>query len=235
MRTLRVLPALLFATASLLAVKVADMAVRHDVFAPAVTPAAAQEDEGAGAEAEENPDIVPAIEEGRPVELGGPDDLPQSERAILESLAERRQVLEERAREMNVREDLLKAAEERIESRIEELRALEAAIGGAAAEEEARRAAQNAALVTMYETMRPKDAARIFNGLELDILIQVVEAMAPRKMADVLAAMDARAAQRVTTEIALRSTGETHQPTPPTEPGLDDLPKIEGRPSAEAQ
>ena len=46
-----------------------------------------------------------------------------SERAILERLQARRQELETRAREIDIRESLLKAAEKRIESRVEEMKA----------------------------------------------------------------------------------------------------------------
>ena len=44
------------------------------------------------------------------------------ERAVLESLQQRRQELETRAREIEVRDSLLKAAEKRIEQRLQELK-----------------------------------------------------------------------------------------------------------------
>jgi hypothetical protein len=51
-----------------------------------------------------------------------------SERAILERLQARRQELEARAREIDIRESLLKAAEKRVETRVEELKAVESRI-----------------------------------------------------------------------------------------------------------
>ena len=51
-----------------------------------------------------------------------------SERAILERLQSRRQELEARAREIDIRESLLKAAEKRVESKVEELKAVEARV-----------------------------------------------------------------------------------------------------------
>src|SRR5947199_7534241 len=57
-----------------------------------------------------------------------PDQAPrvsESERAILERLQTRRQELEQRAREVEIRESLLKAAEKRIESKVEEMKSLE--------------------------------------------------------------------------------------------------------------
>src|SRR5579864_9011329 len=50
----------------------------------------------------------------------------ESERAVLERLQARRQELEARAREIDIRESLLKAAEKKVEQRVEELKATEA-------------------------------------------------------------------------------------------------------------
>ncbi len=61
--------------------------------------------------------VVPA--QGQPVS--------PSERAILERLQSRRQELEARAREIDIRESLLKAAEKRIESKVQEMKAVEVA------------------------------------------------------------------------------------------------------------
>src|SRR6201991_1599827 len=52
-----------------------------------------------------------------------------SERALLERLQARRQELEARAREIDIRENLLKSAEKRIEGKVEELKAVESHIG----------------------------------------------------------------------------------------------------------
>ena len=77
-----------------------------------------------------------------------PDQNPQSvspsERAILERLQARRQELEQRAREIEIRESLLKSAEKRIEGRVEEAKATEAKISTATGQkaEAGRRALQ---------------------------------------------------------------------------------------------
>ena len=59
-------------------------------------------------------------------------------------------------------------------------------------------------LVEMYEAMKPKDAARIFESLDMSILLQVVERMKERKVAPVLAAMQSLSAKQLTTELAVR-------------------------------
>jgi flagellar motility protein MotE (MotC chaperone) len=54
----------------------------------------------------------------------------------------------------------------------------------------------------MYETMKPKDAAKIFDQLEIRTLLRVARAVNPRKMAPILAAMSAARAQELTSAMA---------------------------------
>ena len=119
-----------------------------------------------------------------------------SERAILERLQARRQELEQRAREIEIRESLLKAAEKRIESRVEEMKSIEAK---ASAVNDQKSEAENArfkGIITMYESMKPKDAAKVFDRLEMPVLIQIASQIAPRKMSDILGLMSPEAAER---------------------------------------
>ena len=62
-------------------------------------------------------------------------------------------------------------------------------------------------LVTMYETMKPKEAARVFDRLGQDVLVSLVLAMNPRKMAEVLAVMQPDAAEKLTVALANRARG----------------------------
>jgi flagellar motility protein MotE (MotC chaperone) len=59
----------------------------------------------------------------------------------------------------------------------------------------------------MYESMKPKDAARVFDRLGLDVLVPVVQQMNPRKMSEVLAAMAPDRAEKLT--VALATSGRT--------------------------
>ena len=147
-----------------------------------------------------------------------------AERAILERLGERRQELDARARELEIRENLLKSAEKRLDGRVNELKTLEQQSGGSAQKKEAEDAAKLKALVTMYENMKAKDAAKIFDRLEMPVLIAVVSQIKPRVMADIMAQMQPEAAERLTTELASRAVGIAPAAAPPGE-----LPKIEGR------
>jgi flagellar motility protein MotE (MotC chaperone) len=145
-----------------------------------------------------------------------------SERAILERLQSRRQELEARAREIDIRESLLKSAEKRIESKVEELKAVETRISTAAGQKTETDAARFKGIVTMYEGMKPKDAAKVFDRLEMSVLFEIASQIAPRKMSDILGLMAPEAAERLTVEMARRAG--------PDKPGaIAELPKIEGK------
>ena len=79
----------------------------------------------------------------------------------------RRQEIESRQREIDIRESLLKSAEKRIENKVEEMKAVESRISATQAEQKAAEAQRMKGLVTMYEGMKPKDAARVFDRLEM--------------------------------------------------------------------
>jgi flagellar motility protein MotE (MotC chaperone) len=145
-----------------------------------------------------------------------------SERAILERLQSRRQELEARAREIDIRESLLKAAEKRIETRVEELKGVESRISTATEQKSEADAARFKGIITMYEGMKPKDAAKVFDHLEMPVLIQIASQIAPRKMSDILGLMSTVAAERLTVELARRAA-------PDQSASAGDLPKIEGK------
>jgi flagellar motility protein MotE (MotC chaperone) len=147
-----------------------------------------------------------------------------AERAILESLQKRRAELDARAHDLDVREDLLRAAEKRVGGRIEELKDLEARVSAALQQKDEGEVARFKNVVTMYENMKAKDAAKIFDGLDIKVLLDVVKEINPRRMSDILALMAPENAQRLTVELAVRSAQK--DPAQAAE-----LPKIQGKPT----
>jgi flagellar motility protein MotE (MotC chaperone) len=146
-----------------------------------------------------------------------------SERAVLERLQARRQELETRAREIDIRENLVKSAEQKLEGRLTELKATEARITAADQQKTDAEAAQLKGLVTMYENMKPKDAARVFDRLDIAVLYQIASQIAPRKLSDIVGQMQPESAERLTVEMARRAGSDKSA-------SINDLPKIEGRP-----
>jgi flagellar motility protein MotE (MotC chaperone) len=158
----------------------------------------------------------------KPIPLEGNRAQSPAELAVLERLAQRRSEIEARAKELEMRESLLKAAEKRLEGRVSELKDLEARISNSAQQREEGDLARFKNVVTMYEAMKPKEAAKIFDRLDLKILVDVAKEINPRRMSDILAQMSPDAAQQLTVELAARNAPK-EKPT--------ELPKIEGRPT----
>lgn len=167
------------------------------------------------------PEVAP-IPDGKVVYPDPNPAVSASERAVLERLQSRRQEIETRAREIDIRENLMKSAEKRIEGRIEEMKATEARISVSAQQKSEADAARFKGLVTMYEAMKPKDAAKVFDRLELSVLFEIASQIAPRKMSDIMGQMQPEAAERLTVEMARRAGGDKSS-------SANDLPKIEGR------
>jgi flagellar motility protein MotE (MotC chaperone) len=146
-----------------------------------------------------------------------------SERAILERLQQRRQELDARMREIDIRESLLKEAEKRIETKVEEMKAVEANEKAAKDQKAQADNARFKGIVTMYEGMKPKDAAKVFDRLEMTVLIDIASQIAPRKMSDIMGLMQPEAAERLTVELARRANGDK------SAAASAELPKIEGK------
>ena len=164
----------------------------------------------------------PKAPQGTVVPVDGGRLQSPAERALLERLSERRTELDARAKEMDMRASLLAAAEKRLESRIAQLKQLEAQLNEQARIKDESETARLKNLITMYENMKPKDAARIFDRLDMRILLEVATQINPRRMSDILAQMTPESAERLTVELASRSKDK-----PPAE-----LPKIDGRPTS---
>ena len=125
-----------------------------------------------------------------------------SEIDVLQSLAKRREELDQRERNLNESAAMLKAAEKEVDRKLEELTTLKADIEKLLGQQEKAEDGRIESLVKIYEAMKPKEAATIFNTLDLDVLLSVVSRMNERKLSPVLAAMDPDRARLVTIRLA---------------------------------
>ncbi len=142
--------------------------------------------------------------ESRSSSIVGTQEFSDSEIEILEKLTARRAALDKRGAELDLRDNLLKATETRVDEKIAQLKKIEATIQELLVKHDKQEADQLASLVKIYEKMKPKHAARIFNGLDMDILLNVASMMKESKMAEVLAAMQSDKANKLTVELATR-------------------------------
>lgn len=125
---------------------------------------------------------------------------------MFEDMAARRKELDKREQTLVTREALLKAAEQEIDRKFQEMEALRTQIEQLLKDQSEEEKSRIQSLVKVYEGMKPQEAARIFNTLDLDILVNVVSGMSERKLSPILAAMDPERARTVTIMLAEQKT-----------------------------
>ena len=121
---------------------------------------------------------------------------------VMGDLAKRREALDKQARELATREALLTAAQKELDQKLQEMTNLRNEIQGMMKELSDDEKARIQSLVKIYEGMKPGDAARIFNTLDIDVLLEVMSRMSERKSSPVLALMDADRARTITILLA---------------------------------
>lgn len=131
--------------------------------------------------------------------------LSQYEIQVLRSLADRRQELDSRAEELDTREQMAAAAEVRLDEQIAELKSLESGVQALLVTMEQKRDERLDGLVKVYESMKPKDAARIFNALDNGVLLEVSQRMKSATLAAVMASMTSERAEQLTRLLAERA------------------------------
>lgn len=171
-------------------------------------------------------DSLPVIKDGVGNIVPMDDGATGAEQAVLERLGARREALDAREAELDMRLALVEAAEKRIAERTAGLEALEARINALVAEKRTVDEGQFASIVAMYETMKPKEAALIFDQLDMPILLRVASAMSPRKMAPIMAKMEPQKAKELTASMAVEQAEATIEIGPEV---LGDLPQIVGQ------
>jgi flagellar motility protein MotE (MotC chaperone) len=218
----RVVPLAILASIGLLGIKIGDLSsfmlasstvmlatstARAEGQTPppaAAQPPAAAKPAAPAADAHPTPSGAPAPAAADKAPGIDPLSMSPSEIDLLQQLAERRAELDKRAAALSQREILLQAAEKRVDEKIAKLAALEKGIDEIVEKQSQETDQRTKSLVKIYETMSPKDAARIFEQLDMGVLLAVLEHMKERNAAPILAAMDAAKARTVTQALAER-------------------------------
>ena len=156
-------------------------------------------------------------------------DYSASEIDVLQSLAQRREELDQRERNLNESAAMLKAAETEIDRKVTELNNLKSEIESLLGQQQKMEEARIVSLVKIYESMKPKEAATIFNTLDMDVLLAVVGRMNERRLSPILASMDPEKARIVTIKLAEQrqlpgsaAAATTDEEPLPAQPEADD-------------
>ncbi|MGB4107082.1 MAG: MotE family protein [Alphaproteobacteria bacterium] len=149
-------------------------------------------------------DKPPATEEAEEWHDAGDSDTEFSNvrTELYDNLAKRREELDKRESDMVAREALLRAAEQEIDRKYNELSQLRGEIEKLLQKQSDEEQARIVSLVKIYEGMKPPDAARIFDTLDIDVLMQVMSRMSERKLSPIMAAMNPERAKTMTIMLA---------------------------------
>lgn len=129
----------------------------------------------------------------------------------LQQLSSRRKDLDKRQEQLEIRENLLTQTEKRVDEKFTEMKSLRMELADIISQYKEVEETKIKSLVKIYENMKPKDAARIFDQLELPILMMVIDKMSEKKAAPIIASMDPKIAKRLTVELAEQRKMEDEQ------------------------
>lgn len=140
-----------------------------------------------------------------------PQEAPQTlqtyspaELTLLKDLSKRREVLDQRESEIVLKENSAHVIETNIATKIDTLKKLQEELKDILLQYESKENEKIKSLVKVYEAMKPADAAKIFEQLQMSILIEVSVKMKEVKLAQILAKMDPIKAKELTMELANR-------------------------------
>ena len=128
--------------------------------------------------------------------------LSQAEVQVLQALGARREALDQRATQIETQDELMSAAEHRLDERLAQLRQLESTVNTLLGQLDEAQEHRLANLVDVYQRMRAKDAATVFDGLEDAVLVQVASRMRQTNLAEVMGRMEPTRARRLTQMLA---------------------------------
>lgn len=126
------------------------------------------------------------------------------------SLAERERGIERREAALALREQALQAVETRIEQRLTQLEGYRTEVAQLIQQVSAEDAAKLAQLVKVYETMKAKEAAAVFDGMDRAVILKLAKRMREPKLSAIFGQMEPARARDITTELAMTT------PVPPT-------------------
>ncbi len=205
MKKLKLLPLSIVIMSMVLGVKIVDFSFGVSAALAASSEPAKEEPQAEpGAQHEEKAQAADETEAAKAPSRQLSSNPSRKEIEYLQKLSDRRAELDRRSREIDDREKLLKAVELRIIERTKSLKKIEQTIEAALEKRDEREKLQLQSLVKMYTAMKPKEAARIFDDLEDDILLSIVENMKEKKMGAILAKMNLKKAKKLTNSLATR-------------------------------
>ena len=142
-----------------------------------------------------------------------PPTVSDEERQLLQDLRLRKQELDVQSRALVEREGVLSAAEQLLASRAAELSATQGQLEQLERSRVSREDANWVSLVRVYEGMKPRDAATIFNDMDMTVLLELADRIKESKAGPILAAMQPDRARLLTVQLAAKRSRLTAVPS----------------------
>ncbi|PWC35150.1 flagellar motor switch protein [Azospirillum sp. TSO22-1] len=133
-----------------------------------------------------------------------PPTLACGDSALRSALAEQKADVAARTRHLGEAEAVLGATETRIATQLQRLAEIKREIEGLMKQRSTLQQEDIRRMVAVYEAMKPRDAARILSDLDTDVVIDVLDHMAERRSAPILAELADAKAREVTRTILQR-------------------------------
>lgn len=162
-----------------------------------------------------------------PVDLAKEAGISAAEFRLLQTLQERRQTLDTRERDIVTRENLLATTDAKIQERMAALKAVEGNLQKLLGQVDDLESQRITSLVRVYEKMKPKDAAAVWEGLDTEVLLKIAQKMKEQPLSLILAKMSPERAREVTRRLA-----EIDAPALPVMAGNPPAPQTTSAPAA---
>lgn len=130
--------------------------------------------------------------------------LSPAELRVLQSLGARRGQLDQREQDIDVQLQLLAAAEAKLDAKMKALTGLKGDISSLLGQVDAQKQAEVDRLVTVYQGMKPKDAAARMTLLSDEVRLPIAAKMKERALSQILANMSPGDAKILTERLASR-------------------------------
>jgi flagellar motility protein MotE (MotC chaperone) len=134
--------------------------------------------------------------------------LSPAELHILQSLGARRGQLDQREQDIDVQLQLLQAAEAKLDAKVKALNGLKGDIQGLLGQADTQKSAEVDRMVTVFSSMKPKDAAARITILDDSVRLPIAAKMKERTLSMILANMAPADAKTLTERLANRFAGD---------------------------
>ena len=164
--------------------------------------------ESAGQDAAASGALPPRVCAPSATDLAREAGLSPAELRILQSLGARRGQLDQREQDIDVQLQLLAAAEAKLDAKVKALNGLKGDIQGLLGQADSQKSAEVDRMVTVFSSMKPKDAAARMTILDDSVRLPIAAKMKERTLSMILANMAPTDAKVLTERLANRFAGD---------------------------